>query len=105
MFKKLRKLSIKDFFLQVKDILSLGSQYYNACISIVTHCIDNQIYSPVIFEFLINMFNSSSDIELKVNISSTLSDILIKTKICDENLTTFYKECLQQEIIMKPFQY
>ena len=51
------------------------------------------------------MFNSSSDIELKVNVVSTLSDILIKTKICDENLTTFYKECLQQEIIMKPFQY
>ena len=85
--------------------MSLDTQYYNACISIITHCIENQIYSPVIFEFLINMFNSSSDLELKVNISSTLSDILIKTKICDENLTTFYKECLQQEIIMKTFQY
>ena len=96
---------MKDSFLQVKDILSLDTQYYNGCISIITHCIENQIYSPVIFEFLINVFNSSSDLKLKVNVASILSDILIKTKICDENLTTFYKECLQQEIIMKPFQY
>lgn len=83
---------------QISALLSLDPSYYEACIFIIMNCIDNNVFSPNFIEFLINVYNGTESIDMKVKVANSISEILIKTRICDQRISNFYTSILQCEV-------